>query len=148
MSNVNFVTLSLDASNKKEIKLAAIVVRYFKQGSGVRVKLLDFKSVQGETEKILSEHLVKVVKDHQLEDKVVGFCGNYCNTNFGVVKRKRENNIIALERIKIGKHINGIGWGAHIVHNTFQTAVDVLPFEIEALVKVYKYFNIYNVRVT
>ena len=33
----------------------------------------------------------------------------------------------------------------HIVHNCLQTAVDVLPIEVEALVvKIYKYFYIYT----
>lgn len=50
---------------------------------------------------------------------------------------------------ELGREINGIGCGAHIVHNCMQTAVDVLPIEIEALiVKIYKYFHIYTVRVT
>jgi hypothetical protein len=37
----------------------------------------------------------------------------------------------------------------HIVHNCIQTATDVLPIEVEALVvKIYKYFHIYTVHVT
>lgn len=72
--NANFVALSMDASNKKEVKLVPIVVRYFKQESGVHVKLLEFKSVPGETADILTSHLMTVIKENKLEDKVVGFC--------------------------------------------------------------------------
>jgi hypothetical protein len=43
----------------------------------------------------------------------------------------------------------GVVCGAHIVHNCLQTVVDVLPIEEKALVvKIYKYFHIYTVRVT
>lgn len=147
--NANFVALSMDASNRKEVKLVPIVVRYFKQESGVQVKLLEFKSVPGETADILTSHLMTVIKENKLEDKVVGFCGDNCNTNFGGVKRAGKNNVFTLVKNELGRTINGIGCGAHIVHNAVQTAVDVLPIEVEALVvKIYKYFHIYTVRVT
>lgn len=149
LSHANFVALSMDASNKNEVKLVPLIVRYFKQESGVQIKLLDFKSLPGETAEILSNHLMGVVKENKLEEKVVGFCGDNCNTNFGGVKRRGKNNVFTLIQREFGRSINGIGCGAHIVHNTIQTAVDVLPIEIEALVvKIYKYFHIYTVRVT
>jgi hypothetical protein len=44
--------------------------------------------------------------------------------------------------------ILGIGFSAHIVHNSVQTACDSLPLDIEVIViKIYKYFHIYAVRV-
>ena len=49
------------ASNMKEVKLVPIVVRYFLPESGVKVKLLEFKSVPGETAKLLSEYLLSVL---------------------------------------------------------------------------------------
>lgn len=63
--------------------------------------------------------------------------------------RRGQNNVYALLKKELGRNIIGIGCGAHIVHNTIQHAVDVLPIEIEALVvKIYKYFHIYTVRVS
>ena len=51
--------------------------------------------------------------------------------------------------MELGRNIVGVGCGAHIVHNCIQTAVDVLPIEVESLVvKIYKYFHIYTVHVT
>ena len=48
---------------------------------------------------------------------------------------------------ELGRYIVGVGCGTHIVHNCVQTAVDVLPIEVESLVvKIYKYFYIYTVR--
>ena len=53
--------MSIDASNIKEVKLVPIVVRYFLPGSGVKVKLMDLKSVLGETAEILSKYLLSVL---------------------------------------------------------------------------------------
>lgn len=48
---------SMDASNRKEVKLVPIVI-YFTQQEGVKVKLLAFKAVPGETAKILLTHFI------------------------------------------------------------------------------------------
>ncbi|GBN24906.1 hypothetical protein AVEN_8103-1 [Araneus ventricosus] len=148
LTKLNYVSVSMDASNRKDIKLVPIVVHYFNPNSGVQIKLLDFKSVAGETSEILTHHLCSVLLQNDLNNKVVGFCGENYNTNFGGVKRSGKN---VLHRLKnsLGREINGIGCGAHIVHNCVQTAVDSFPIDIEtALVKIYKYFHIYTVRVT
>ncbi|GBL74926.1 hypothetical protein AVEN_243752-1 [Araneus ventricosus] len=87
LTKSNYVSVSMDASNGKDIKLLPIVVRYFNPDSGVQVKLLDFKSVAGETSEILTNHLCSVLLQNDLNNKLVGFCGDNCNTNFGGVKR-------------------------------------------------------------
>jgi hypothetical protein len=85
LSKSNFVTI-IDASNRKEV--VPCVVPYFIPEQGVKVKLLDFSSVPGETKEILTYYLLSDVKKHDLSKKVVGFCGDNCNTNFGGIKRK------------------------------------------------------------
>ena len=42
LDQINLVTVSIDASNMKEVKLVPIAVRYFLPKSGVKVKLLEF----------------------------------------------------------------------------------------------------------
>ena len=68
LDQINFVTVSIDASNMKEVKLLPIVVRYFLPESGVKVKLLEFKSVPGGTAEILSEYLLSVLDQTKLKD--------------------------------------------------------------------------------
>lgn len=149
LNKSNFVTISMDSSNRKEIKIVPVIVRYFQPDFGIKVKLLEFKSVSGETAEILTKHIMLVLKEHDLNKKIIAFCGDNCNTNFGGVKRRGKNNVFAHIKNELGREINGIGCGAHIIHNCIQTAVDVLPFDVEALVvKIYKYFHIYTVRVT
>lgn len=149
LKKTNFISVSMDASNRKDIKLVPIVVRYFSPITGIQVKLLDFKSVPGETSEILTDHLYSSLVKNNLDKKVVGFCGDNCNTNFGGVKRAGTNNVFHRLKNNLGREINGIGCGAHIVHNCVQSGVDGLPIDIEALVvKIYKHFYIYTVRVT
>ena len=149
LGKANFVTVTIDASNRKEIKLVPVVVRYFVPDIGVKVKLLEFKSLPGETAEILSNYLVSVLEQNELKEKVVGFCADNCNTNFGGVKRKGKNNVLFKVKEKIERDLTGIGCAAHIVHNCLQHAVDTLPVCVESLVvKIYKYFHIYTVRVT
>ena len=87
---------------------------------------------------------MSTLKKNDLTQKIVAYCGDNCNTNFGGVKR----NLFSYLKKELGRNIFGVGCGAHIVYNCIQTAVDVLPIEVESLVvKIYKYFHIYTVRV-
>ena len=44
LNKANFISASIDALNRKEIKIVPVVVRYFVPDVGVKVKLLEFKS--------------------------------------------------------------------------------------------------------
>ncbi|XP_078495454.1 uncharacterized protein LOC144750537 [Ciona intestinalis] len=146
---VNFVTVTIDASNRKEVKLVPIVVRYFLPETGVKVKLLQFKSVPGETAAILSEYLLSVLDRTGLKEKLIGFCADNCNTNFGGIKRRGQKNVFFKVKENLKRNIVGIGCAVHIVHNCLQHAVDTLPVCVESLVvKIYKFFYIYTVRVS
>ena len=66
LDRINFVTVTIDASNTKEVKLVPIVIRYFLPESGIEVKLLQFKSVPRETAEILSKYLLSVLDQTKL----------------------------------------------------------------------------------
>ena len=149
LGKANFITVIIDASNRKKIKLVPVVVCYFVPDIGVKVKLFEFKLLPGETAEVLSIYLVSVLEQKELKEKVVGFCADNCNTNFGGVKRRGQNNVFFKVKEKIERDRTGIGCAAHIVHNCLQHAVDTLPESVESLVvKIYKFFYIYTVRVT
>ena len=126
--------VSIDASNMKEVKLVPIVVRYFLPKSGVKVKLLEFKSVPGETAEILSEYLLSVLDQTKLKDKLIGFCADNCNTNFDGVNRRGHNDVFYKVKNNIKRELVGIGCTIRIVHNCLQHAVDALPVCVESLV--------------
>lgn len=51
----------MDASNRKDIKIIpVIIIRYFQSEFGIQVKLIEFKSVLGETAEILTNHIMSV----------------------------------------------------------------------------------------
>ena len=65
LDKANFNSFTIEALKRKEVKIVP-VVRYFVPGVGVKVKLLEFKSLQGETAVILSEYLVSVLEQNEL----------------------------------------------------------------------------------
>uniref|UniRef100_A0A8C2HNR2 HAT C-terminal dimerisation domain-containing protein n=1 Tax=Cyprinus carpio TaxID=7962 RepID=A0A8C2HNR2_CYPCA len=148
LDKCSFVTLTVEASNHKDIKLFPVLVRYFKPLEGVKVKIIEFSSLPGETSDLQTAYISHVIEKHGLAQKIVALCADNTNTNFGGVKRAGKGNIWRKLQIQLGRDILGIGCNAHIIHNTLQTAVDCLPIDLECFaVKVYKYFHIYTVRV-
>lgn len=92
---------------------------------------------------------MSIIKKHEIENKVVAFYGDNCNTNFGGVNRRGIKNVYSRLKEALRINMKDIGCSAHIVHNTIQHAVDGLPVETEAIiVKIYKSFCIYTVSVT
>ena len=119
--------MTIDALNIKEVKLVPIVVRYFLLESGVKVKLLEFKSVPEETAQILSKCLLLVLDQTKLKDILIGFCADNCNTNFGGIKKRGQNNAFYKVKNNVKRDFVGIKCTVHIVHNYLQHAVDTLP---------------------
>lgn len=145
--SVNHITLSTDASNRGNVKMMPVLARYFIPNVGVRVKLLEFASEKGEKSLIIASLLKKTADDFQIKDKIVGFCGDNCPTNFGSSTRGGQNNVYYHLKQWIPLLI-GIGCAAHIVHNSLKTACDAMPIDIECVVvKIYSHFYIYTVRI-
>lgn len=142
-----YVCLSVDASNRGNIKLMPVVVRYFQPCIGVRVKLLQLSSERGETSLIIENLIKKTSQEYQLNDKLVGFCGDNCATNFGSSERTGESNVYF--RLKSWRpNLIGVSCAAHIVHNALKSACDTMPFDVECIVvKIYTEFYIYTARV-
>lgn len=147
LSERRFVSVSTDASNHGNIKMMPVVVRYFIPTVGVRVKMLEFKSTKGETSEIIASLIKSTAEKNEISDKIVGFCGDNCPTNFGSCERGGQNNVFF--RLKQWKpSIIGVGCAVHIVHNALKYACDHLPIDIECVVvKVYSEFYINTVRV-
>jgi len=79
---VSFLSVYIDCSNRREIKLAAIVIRYFSNSVHVRILHL------GETSDIMSEYIMKVLKKHRVDQKIMAFRADNTNSNVGVSERK------------------------------------------------------------
>jgi hypothetical protein len=148
LQSISFLTIYSDASNHKDQKLFPTLIRYFHPLTGIKVKVLDFVSLPGETADVICDSVMKIVKENGIEDKVVAFCTDNANTNFGGVARKGLNNVYTKMCSQLDRKIIGVGCAAHILHNAMQTAADLLPIDVESIVvKIYSHFYIYTVRV-
>ena len=83
MENAHCITLLTDASNHGNTKLFPVLIRFFQPYEGTQVKLLDLKSQPGETSDIVMEYLAQIIEKHKLSRKLVAFCGDNTNCNFG-----------------------------------------------------------------
>lgn len=144
----NCISISTDASNHGSKKIYPVLVRFFQPYEGVQVKILDLQNQPGETSDIIVSYLVQVLRDNNLSAKVVAFCGDNANVNFGGAARRGTNNVLVKLQSSLDKAIIGIGCGAHIIHNAIKSAADGLPIDYECIiVKIYSFFYIYTVRV-
>ncbi|GFR10774.1 uncharacterized protein TNCT_92721 [Trichonephila clavata] len=83
MIKSNCITILNDASNHGNKKIYPIVMRYFQPYVGVQVKILDLQDQPGETSDINVNYLNQVLTNNNLTAKVVAFCGDNANVNFG-----------------------------------------------------------------
>jgi hypothetical protein len=93
LNKMKSITVNSDASNKKDIKLFPIVVRYFLPNCGVQDKIIDFISLPGETCDLQCAMLNEVSDKFALQNIIVALCADNTNTNFGGCKRLGKNNV-------------------------------------------------------
>lgn len=76
-------------------------------------------------------------------DKLIAFCGDNTNTNFGGLQR----NVFHKIKEDLEKPIEGIGCPAHILHKTISSASGILSVDFEIIIlNIFNYFAIYMVR--
>ncbi|KAF2888911.1 hypothetical protein ILUMI_17263 [Ignelater luminosus] len=144
----HFVSIFSDASNHKDIKLFPTLVRYFNTQNGISIKIIDVTSAPGETAEIISNLLLKVLDKNNLRNKLVAYCADNANTNFEGVSKKGNKNVFNKLKQNVPQKLIGIGCAAHIIHNTIQTAADLLPVDVDSVInKIYSHFYIFTVRV-
>jgi hypothetical protein len=148
LEDAKFISVMTDSFNHKYTKLVPILVHYFVPQQGVKMKILEFTNLSGESSAQLTEHIVRVLEEAKLIDKVVSLSADNTNANFSGAKRRGKNNVFERLRNQIKRDIIGVGCAAHIVHIATQTGADCLPVDIENTVgKIYQHFHIYTVLV-
>lgn len=91
----SFISVYTDSTNHKDIKVFPLLVRYFSPKNGTQVKLLELENQRCETAEVISDYVMQVLKNHELLEKVIGFCADNTNTNFGGSNRRGINNVFA-----------------------------------------------------
>ncbi|KAL4090122.1 hypothetical protein QTP88_025021 [Uroleucon formosanum] len=99
LTTATWVSISTDASNHGSQKVFPILVRYFLQYEGVQVKILEFKELFGENSDIIVFYVADVLREHNILSKIVAFCGDNTNCNFGGSEKK--GKITSIEAAKV-----------------------------------------------
>lgn len=148
LQKVSYYGIGTDASNHKAEKMFPLLVQYFTEQDGIQQKLLKFDSLKNETSETISKYCLDTLRQLQIPlDKLVAFCGDNTNTNFGGLERRGQCNVFHKIKEDLEKPIEGIGCPAHILHNTISTASGILSVDVEVIVlKIFNYFSIYTVR--
>lgn len=93
LENTRFITIYSDAYNHKDLKLFPSLVRYFDCTTGIQVKVLDLVSLPGETSETIVNSIIKILRKNNLTNKLIAYCADNTNSNFGGVHRKGNNNV-------------------------------------------------------
>jgi hypothetical protein len=102
--DAKFISIKTDSSNHKHTKLVPILVRYFVPQQVVKMKILEFTNLSGESSAQLTEHIVRFLGEAKLIDKVVSLSADNTNANFSGTKRRGKNNVFERLRNKIKRH--------------------------------------------
>jgi hypothetical protein len=109
LEDAKFISIIVDSSNHKHTKLVSILVHYFVPQQGVKMKILEFTDLSGESSAQLTEHIVCVLEEAKLIDKVVLPSADNTNTNVCGAKRRGKNNVFERLRNKIKRDIFSVG---------------------------------------
>lgn len=151
LKDVNFVTFCCDASSRGNLKMFPVMVRFFSHLSGVQCKLIDLFKMNDETGHTIFGKLKTVWEENQLKNKLKGFAGDNCPTNFGGITRGGDKNVFHRLQEEFKDQLVGIGCTAHLVHKAIENACHQFQpfFDMEAtVVKIYGYFSKETVRNT
>jgi len=88
LREAKYVSVMVDSSNHSNLKLVSVLVRYFAPTRRIQVRVIEFQNLTGETSEILVNHILSVLEKYKITEKVIAFCGDNYNTNFGGLARK------------------------------------------------------------
>ncbi|GFR24032.1 uncharacterized protein TNCT_420791 [Trichonephila clavata] len=91
------------------------------------ITILNAASNRGEISDTNVNYLNQVLTDNNLTTKVVAFCEDNANVNFGGAARRGANNVSTKLQLSLKKSL--IGSGAHVIHNAIKSAADRLPLD-------------------
>ena len=127
-------SISVDASNHNEVKLFPLVIRFFSAKAGINVRLLDLRSMPGETSEQIMNFIVSTVEENDLDlQQLTSFCADNAPVNFGGSNQGGKNNVFYhLSERKTC--LIPVGCPAHILHNAAEKGAECLTVDIETIV--------------
>jgi hypothetical protein len=93
--------------------------------------VIEFHNLKSKRADVLTTYIMNVLHKYKLSDKVIAFCGDNRNTNFGGAARRGKCSVFAkLKTSYLKMNIHGIGCAARILHNALQTRANILPIDV------------------
>ena len=87
-------SVSVDASNHNQLKLFALVIRFFNAKVGVQVRLLNLRSMPSETSQQIIDFIHTSLQENDLDLKrLTSFCADNAPVNFGGSQLSGQNNV-------------------------------------------------------
>lgn len=148
----NFISIGVDTSNRGNLKMLPVVVRYFSSTEGVQNKMIDFFKMEQETGEEVSDKVKLVIETFDLRSKFIALGADNCVSNFGGVDRGGQLNVFTrLKNEFQDRELVGCGCCAHLIHKAIEKACHTFQsfYDIEAVVvKIFGYFKHITVRNT
>lgn len=117
MSKTPFISVVTDASNHGASKLFPLLIQYFDYSKSIQTKLINLEALPSETSDEIFGYIKNSLEKLGLLEKVIGFAGDNCNTNFGRLARQGVQNAYSKLKACTEKQLIGIGCPVHTVHN-------------------------------
>ena len=87
-------SISVDASNHNKMKLFPLVIRFFSAKVGINVRLLDLRSMPGETSEQIVNFIISSMEENDLDlQQLTSFCADNAPVNFGGSNQGGKNNV-------------------------------------------------------
>lgn len=130
-------SISTDASNKGNLKMYPVSVRFFSNENGVTDRLIDFYEDFDETSDGISRKLLHVLEENGLDTKnLVSYGADNASVNYG----KHHSVFHSLKEKQ--PNLMKANCNCHVLHNAAKHACKQLPYDVETLViKVYNEFS-------
>ena len=109
-------SVSVDASNHNELKLFPLVIRFFNAKVGVRVRLLNLRSMPNETSQQIIDFILKSLQNDRDLKRLTSFCADNAPVNFGGSQLSGQNNVFYRLKQRATQLIP-VECPAHILHN-------------------------------
>ena len=129
-------SIAIDASNKGNIKLYPIALKYFSVKSGIVNFLLDFYECSNESSRAIYDNIKSSLNENNLSvNNIIAYTADNTSVNYGC------HNSVYVNLQNEHSFIQKANCNCHIVHNTAKHALIKLPIDIENLVmKIYAHF--------
>jgi hypothetical protein len=122
-------SISTDASNKGNIKLFPIVLKFFSKSFGAKEFIIDIIDDSKEDSLSIFNNLKKVLESNDLSiNNIVSYTADNASVNYG------KNKSVFKNLISVSKNIVKANCNCHVIHNSAKFGCKILSFDVETRV--------------